>query len=196
MILTFGWLLHYLENAKRKKRFTWMLIISMFFENGLIILQSIRGTTSHFNIKTSLDGMIFNFMGIFILIFTITCVRICIEFFRQKQFLISNTYLWGIRLGILFFILFSLEAGVMLSMLKHTVGGPDGSPGLPLVNWSKEYGDLRIAHFFGIHSLQILPLLGFYVAKSKKQIVVFSLIYFAFLSLVFIQALKGIPLFF
>lgn len=168
----------------------------MFFENGLIILQSIRSTTSHFNIKTPLDIMIFNFMGIFILIFTITCIRICIEFFRQEHFTIPASYLWGIRLGILFFILFSLEAGMMLGMMKHTVGGPDGSPGLPLVNWSKDYGDLRIAHFFGIHSLQLLPLLGYYVAKSKKQIIIFSLIYFSFLMAVFIQAMKSIPLFY
>ena len=39
----------------------------MFFENGLIILQAFRATTSHFNIKTPVDILIFNFMGIFIL---------------------------------------------------------------------------------------------------------------------------------
>ena len=196
MILTMGWLLHYLNDTKKIKRFTWLLIISMFFENGLIILQAIRGTTSHFNASTIVDGMIFNFMGIFILIFTICCIRICIAFFRQKQFSISDAYIWGIRLGILFFVLFSMEGGIMLSLMKHTVGGPDDSTGIPVMNWSKDYGDLRIAHFAGIHSLQVLPLLGVYIAKTKKQAIIISLLYFAIVAALFIQAMKGIPLFF
>lgn len=196
MILTMGWLLHYLNDVKKIRRYSWLLVITMFFENGLIILQAIRSTTSHYNINTLPDRMIFNFMGIFILLFTITSVLICIAFFRQKNFSISPAYVWGIRLGILFFILFSLEGGMMLTMAKHTMGGLDGGPGLPLTNWSTQYGDLRIAHFLGIHSLQLLPILGYYIAKSKKQIIALSVIYFVIVMAVFIQALLGMSLFF
>jgi hypothetical protein len=103
---------------------------------------------------------------------------------------------WGIRLGLLLFIIFSLEGGLMVGLLKHTVGGPDGEPGLPLVNWSTEYGDLRIAHFIGIHSLQVLPLFGHYISKTKMQTILFSAAYFLLASALFLQAMKGIPLFF
>ena len=168
----------------------------MFFENGLILLQAIRKTTSHFNIKTVFDNVCFQLMGTFILIFTITVISITLAFFRQKQFSISEPYLWGIRLGLVFFILSSLEGGVMLVLLKHTVGASDGTPGLPIINWSKNYGDLRIAHFFGIHALQILPLLGFYITKTKKQIAIAAVLYFIFVSALLFQALKGNPLFF
>jgi hypothetical protein len=196
MIFTMGWLLYYLNDAKKIMRYSWLLIVTMFFENGLIILQSIRGTTSHYNETTLIDGIVFYSMALFILLFTITFVFICIAFFRQKQFNISNAYVWGIRLGIFFFILFSLEGGMMISQMKHTVGAPDGGPGLPLTNWSTQYGDLRIAHFLGLHSLQLLPVLGYYIAKSKKQIIALSLIYFVLVMAVFIQALSGTPLLF
>lgn len=196
MILTMGWLLHYLNNPKRIKIFSWLMVITMFFENGLIIVQAIRKTTSHFNATSILNGIVFSLMGMLIAIFTITVIFVCISFFRQKQFSISTSYVWGIRLGLLFFIIFSIEGGMMVGLLKHTVGGPDGGPGLPLVNWSTQHGDLRIAHFIGIHSLQVLPLFGNYFAKTKKQTIIFSVVYFLLASALFLQAMKGIPLFF
>ena len=138
--------------------------------------------------------MVFNLMGIFILIFTITVILICISFFRQKQFSIPESYVWGIRLGLLFFLIFSLEGGIMLSLMKHTVGGTDGGAGLPVFNWSTQYGDLRIAHFFGIHALQLLSLAGFYLFKSKKGIIGFAAVYGAVVILLLVNALRGIPL--
>jgi len=196
MVLTMGWLLHYLNNVKKIKLYSWLIVISMLFENGLIITQAIRNTTSHFNITSPINGIIFNLMGIFIIVFTVTLILICLSFFKQNQFSIPTAYVWGIRLGMLFFLFFSLEGGMMLGLLKHTVGGPDGGPGLPLVNWSKQYGDLRIAHFVGIHSLQVLPLFGNYIAKTKIQTIIFSVFYFLIVAALFFQAMKGIPLFF
>jgi hypothetical protein len=195
MVWTMGWLLHYLSNTQKTKLYSSVIVFTMFFENAIILLQAVRGTTSHFNIKTPTDGLLFSVMGILIIVFTIVCLFICISFFLQKHFDIPVAYVWGIRLGILFFIIFSLEGGMMISMMKHTVGAADGSPGLPILDWSSEYGDLRIAHFIGIHSLQVLPLLGFYVAKSRGQMVFLSMIYFVMASVVFVQALRGISLF-
>ncbi|HET6721585.1 MAG TPA: hypothetical protein VFH07_02495 [Chitinophagaceae bacterium] len=196
MVLTMGWLLYYLKSAKKIKLYSWLIFISMFFENGLIITQAIRNTTSHFNITSSLNGIIFQAMGFFIVVFTVTIILVCVSFFKQKQFSIPDAYVWGIRLGILFFLFFSLEGGMMLGLMKHTVGGPDGGAGLPMVNWSTQYGDLRIAHFVGIHSLQALPLFGYYILKTKTQTILFSAVYFLVASGLFLQAMNGIPLFF
>lgn len=196
MILTITWLMYYLNNQKKVSTWSRIIFITMFFENGIIFMQSVRKTTSHFNQTSALNGVLFSIMGILILIFTIMMILVCISFFRQKQFSIPDRYVWGIRLGLVFFVIFSIEGGVMVGLLKHTIGGPDGEPGLPLVNWSNQYGDLRVAHFVGLHSLQVLPLFGNYVSGSKRQSIIFSIFYFLIAATLFFQAMKGIPLFF
>ena len=196
MILTMGWLMYYLNDQKKVRRYSRIMAIAMLFENGLIMMQAIRNTTSHFNSTSVFNGIVFNVMGILIMIFTVFVIFVCISFFRQKQFSIKPAYVWGIRLGLLFFIIFSLEGGVMVALLRHTVGAVDGGPGLPLVNWSNEHGDLRIAHFLGLHSLQLLPLFGNYISKTKKQTIAFSVMYFILCTALFLQAINGIPLLF
>ncbi|WP_462218847.1 hypothetical protein [Ferruginibacter sp.] len=196
LAFTLNWLMYYLSNSKLVKIYSWIIAITMLIENGVILMQAVRGTTSHFNISSPFNGIAFGVMGIIILIFTITAVFITINFFVQKKFSISPAYVWGIRLGLGFFILASVEGGLMIGLFTHTAGAKDGSEGLPLLNWSKQYGDLRIAHFFGLHALQILPLLGYYIAKNKNQLFVFAGLYLIFITALFIQAVKGIPLFF
>ena len=194
MVWTMGWLLFYLDNKKKVKTISLLIIITLFIESFLITMQSVRGVPSHFNIADSFNAMVFNVMGIAIVVFTSTAVYAEWLFFKQKRFSIQASYLWGIRLGLFFFIVFSLEAGFMLSRLSHTVGGADGGPGLPLINWSTEHGDLRVAHFLGIHSLQLLPLAGYYFFRRPGSIVLFSTFYFLLVTTILILALRGLPL--
>jgi hypothetical protein len=76
-------------------------------------------------------------------------------------------YLIVMRFGTAVLIVGSLEGMVMILNQAHTIGLPDGGPGLPLVNWSTQAGDLRIAHMQGLHAFQIFPLFGYAVSQWK-----------------------------
>lgn len=195
MTWTMSWLLYYSDYKKATRKISWLIVISMFTENFVILLQSIRGERSHFNVQNATNGMLFSIMGIFIVIFTLVIIYSAWLFFRQKTFSIPLSYLWGIRLGLVFFIIFSIEGGIMLSRMSHTVGGPDGGPGLPVFNWSSRFGDLRIAHFLGMHSLQLLPLAGFYIFKKLAALLLFAIMYFSSVMIIFVMSLQGTPLF-
>ena len=78
--------------------------------------------------------------------------------------------------------------------LQHTIGATDGTEGLPIVNWSKKYGDLRVAHFFGIHAIQIVPFLSYSLAKSIFQVFIIATVYLLLTTYALVRAMNGKPL--
>lgn len=192
---TMAWFLVYLPEVDAVSRYTWMSIGVLTFEDVYILWQASRGQRSHFNVSTPFYSIMFSLMGVAISVMTAWTAYIgylfCIHDFPE----LSITYVWAIRLGIFIFVVFAFEGGLMGSRLSHTVGAPDGGPGLPLLNWSKQHGDLRVAHFIGMHALQILPLIGYFLAAHVWQVILISIAYAMLAILVFVQALRGKPLF-
>lgn len=191
---TMGWFTALLTQRRSVLIYSWAVVVIMVFELSAVAGQAALGKLSHFNISSPFDGILFSLMGLAITVFTGWTAYIGYLFFRARPADVSPAYLWGIRLGILLFVIFAFEGFMMASRLRHTVGSPDGGPGLPVVNWSTRYGDLRVAHFFGMHSLQLLPLFGYYLARRSGQVILLATIYFLLVTTLLFQALAGKPL--
>ncbi len=175
------WLLSFIQGQRRLVAVIgWASTIALVVELVLIVLQVGRGVASHFNYSTRLDAAIFSSMGAFIgLAWTMSLIAIVL---LVRQRMSDGVFGWSLRLGLiaaalgmgLAFLMTApnaaqiaaLQAGAGNGILgAHAVGVPDGGPGLPLLGWSTEGGDLRIAHFFGLHGLQVLPLLGLAISR-------------------------------
>lgn len=196
---TIGWYLYYLPNSHRSvKVVSWGIAIAMMIEMICIGMQAGRGVRSHFNNATVFDGIIFSIMGSFIMLNTLFLIYITILFFLKKPSL-SPAYLWAIRTGLLLLLFSSAVGGMMIGNNAHSVGIADGGAGLPFVNWSTEGGDLRIAHFIGIHGLQAIPFFAFLLEKyeihrQKIWTALFALFYVGITGFLFWQAMEGSPL--
>ncbi len=178
---------------------SWGMIVIFFVEMFIVVMQALRGTTSHFNIKTPFDGMLFAIMGLAIALNTVLAIYLLFLYFKAEIEL-SESIVWGMRLGLILFLASSFEGAYMSQTFAHSVGVADGGKGLPIVNWSTEGGDLRVAHFFGMHALQAVPFFAYTLEKYKIKsstlwTFVFAGIYFAIFTGVFVQALLGKPLF-
>ena len=93
---------------------------------------------------------------------------------------------WALRLGLILTVLGASTGGLMTRPTAaqianarathqmplsgaHTVGAPDGGPGLPLTGWSTRHGDVRVPHFIGLHAWQVLPLFVLLVLRRGSD---------------------------
>jgi hypothetical protein len=194
---TVAWLLGDLAGPRWGRAVVrWATTVAMTGEMLLIGMQAARGTTSHYNTATAFDGAVFSWMGGLIVVNTLAAALLFVLFCRPLPHL-PPAYAWGIRLGVLVFVVGSLEALAMIFGQAHTVGLPDGGPGLPIVNWSTHGGDLRIAHLLGLHALQVFPLVGYLLARRGRGLAAlfaFVVLYVAAAVWLFAQAMQGRPL--
>lgn len=178
---TLLWLLTYLKDRPRFVAIvSWLALFGFGIELALIALQVVRGTTSHFNYETAFDARVFTIMaGVIVGMWLLTLAVTLLLFRRQFA---APAIVWGVRLGLIAALLGMAVAFFMprptpeqLEMMRtvgsspivgaHAVGVPDGGPGLPIVGWSTIGGDLRVGHFVGIHGLQVLPFIGWLLAR-------------------------------
>jgi hypothetical protein len=175
--------------------FNWTVITLFGFELTYIIYQASKGQLSHFNISTPTHSLIYSLMGLIAVLVTLYTAYIGLLFLTQSFPNLPNYYVWSIRLGILIFIVFSFEGGLMGSRMNHSVGAINDNSNWWILGWSKTVGDLRVSHFIGMHALQILPLLSFYIFKNTKATIIISIIYGLLATTTLVQALNGKPIF-
>jgi len=190
---TMAWYCHYLSGFNVTP-FNWTVIILFGFELIYITFQASKGQLSHFNLDTALYSILYSLMGFAALMVTFYTAYIGFLFFTQSFPNLPSHYVWAIRLGILIFVIFSFEGALMSSQMSHSVGAMNDNSNWWIIGWSKTVGDLRVSHFIGMHALQLLPLLSFYVFKNTKATIVVSILYGLLATSTLVQALNGKPI--
>jgi len=182
--LTLLWLLGYIEGHRRLVRLIGNVIaVSFVVELTIIIMQVVRGTTSHFNVTSPLNDALYATMGVFIVAVWSMSLLAALLLLRQR--LPDPAFAWALRLGLLLALIGAAEGVLMTrpsatqqaalaagrhvtAIGAHSVGVADGGPGLPITGWSTVGGELRVAHFAGLHALQLMPLIGWFIARRKR----------------------------
>ena len=199
--ITIALFLSLLEGSVRARwMIGWGIGIAMMVENCIISLQSARGVPSHMNYSSLFNGAAFGVMGLLIALNTLLVTWLLV-LYLTKQHTLPIVVTWGIRLGLFTLLAGSIEGVLMVGTYgAHTIGAPDGGPGFPFVNWSTGHGDLRVAHFFAIHALQMFPSMGWALSRTRLRLgtqcatlATAVLLYLAGVWILFAQAKAGRP---
>ena len=172
--VTLAWMLSLVRWRSRIAEWTTTVIVAMgVVEIAVIVGQVLRGTTSHYNMTSPLNAVLWRLMGAAIMVLFVAHLVLAVAVLRQPVADRAGRYaigsgLWLALLGMLVAIPMVLpgQAGAVEGIAgAHSVGVADGGPGLPLVGWSSTGGDLRIGHFVGLHAMQVLPILAILLGR-------------------------------
>jgi hypothetical protein len=209
---TLAWMLSLLPRRSRVAEWAATVIVAMSVaEMTVIVGQVIRGTTSHYNETTPLNAVLWQVMGSAIMVLFTAHIVIGVVVLRAR--IADRVAATAVRLGlglsllgmlVAYPMVMSRDSGVEGIAGAHSVGVPDGGPGLPLTGWSTVGGDLRIGHFVGLHALQALPVLALLLNRFLgtrldertriRLLVVAGAAYGTLTVMLTCQALRGQPL--
>jgi len=205
------WLEQFLTTGRNLFRLTTVGALGgAILELTAITTQVMRGTTSHFNDATPIDAALWYMVKLSIMPVSLAVIVLCILLMRQKN--LPPVLGLSLRLGTFLTIVGLVPAVIMIlpesaqqliteiEVNGHTIGFVTGGPGIPWLGWSSVAGDLRAAHFVGLHALQVVPIVGVLVARYlvhlsiKRQLYLIwnvSCTYFGIIMLLTWQALKA-----
>ncbi len=200
---TLAWFAPLLPNgyfqARKGLALTWIPIVCAAFEMTYIIAQASRGEASHFNLTTPFYITMYSLMGAGAVSLVAVCLWLGVVILRKHG--ARNPYALAVGLGLIArFVLGGGVGGYLSSQMGHWVGGTHSDAnGVWLVHWSRDGGDLRVAHFFGMHAMQVLPVIGAAASRwfSRRNGVVLvgaaTLVYVLATTFTFVQAIGGVP---
>ncbi len=177
-----------------------VVVIAVLFEVVWVGAAAAFGTASHFN-TTGVWGPLYALAGVFAITLASASLVMGVSIWRNRQTGLAPTVHLSMGTGlVLTFILTLIVAGYLSSTGGHHVGIPTTGARVPIFGWSREVGDLRIAHFLATHALHALPLIGWLASLTLAPAPALRAVWasaagFAALTLgLFAQALMGLPL--
>lgn len=159
------------------------------------------GIASHYNTSSPLMAAIYPLMGVFAFTLTSATLVYGIAIWRNRQTDLDPAMRLSIALGLcLTFVLTVPIANELAAATTQFVGMPLTGATVPIMGWSREVGDLRIAHFFATHAMHFVPFLGLIIISvfssraAKPAVWLTSIAFAGFTAFSFFQALEGQPL--
>ncbi len=191
----------YMPAATRAGRpwrwFTAAVIFAILAECVWLSGAAMLNTASHFNTSHPVFAAIYPVMGAFAILLTSASLVMGLSIWRNGNSGLSAALHLSVALGLILTFALTLPAASTLSSAPgHFVG--ESTRQLWLMGWSRDAGDLRVAHFFATHSLHFVPLAGLiatrlFPAQATRLVWLSAALFTALVAGTLLQALQGQP---
>jgi hypothetical protein len=168
--LTLAWFFGYVRDERRGalplRALVAVLVLAGTLELVYIAWQAAHGLDSHYNLSSPFHIAMYALMGIFAALLVGTGLPLAWEIARRPAAGLRADFAAAVVIGLLLtVVLGGILGAYMSSRTGHAVGATGGH--VPLFGWNRSGGDLRVAHFFGIHAQQAIPLLSWALAAAN-----------------------------
>lgn len=203
-LLTLVWLMALLPTEQMQRfatRFSaFVIVAAAAFEISYIVLQAARGEASHFNQSTAFTRTMYGLMGFAAVV--MLAASAWIGGLILKHCDRSDARVLSAGLGLMLGSILGAVTGLYMGgQLGHWVGGVlSDQGGVPIFGWSRTGGDLRVAHFVGLHMTQFIPAVGWLAAAevpgpgARRVVVLAAVAGTSLTAAAFWQALAGSPI--
>jgi hypothetical protein len=178
----------------------WIVAAAAIFEIAYIAFQASQAQASHFNDADALHVALYAAMGVGATLMVAFSGLLGFLIRRNRTLnvapLIRDSAVIGL---VLTFVLTMVVAGTLSALGSHWIGGVHSDAGgMTLTGWSRDGGDLRVAHLFATHAMHFVPLFGvasayIYGSGNRRPVWLFSAAYVGFVAFLYFQALAGQP---
>ena len=184
----------------RHRLAAWVVVLAGIVDLVAIAGPAAAGVPAHFAEGNPLLEAGFAIARLLALLVTATAAVYGILISDSDRAPRSPAFRMGLVLGlVLSFALTLIVTAYIIQAGGHLVMGTTDAGGLFFFGWSRVGGDLRVAHFFGLHAMHAIPLAGWAADRmlpgSRAVVAVLAATCaYVILSLwVFVQALMGLP---
>lgn len=160
--------------ASRGVRVAIALVIgSSLFEMAYILWRGARAEASHFNVGDPFASLMFSLMGVLAVTLVLATAYVGWRMLADRGAVARPAMRHAAGLGLLAGGLLGLVSGVAISAHGgYRVGiAPADAPLVPFLGWSLATGDLRVAHFIGLHAMQAVPLAALVLGRRDDAAV-------------------------
>ena len=188
------------EATRQGNRWRWFSGAVVFAIMGEVIWLSSAAainTASHFNTTIPVFTAIYGLMGVFAVLLTSASLVMGVSVWRNRASGLDPALHLAVALGLMLtFALTVPVAGYLSSNGGHFVGA--STRVLAVMGWSRDAGDLRVAHFLATHALHFIPVAGLLAvwlvpARAVRVVWLAAAAFAALVIFTFVQALQGQP---
>jgi hypothetical protein len=215
-LLTLAWCAALLRptpaRARAFRAMTAVVLATAVFELAYITGRAALGQASHFNVGDPLAGAMYTLMGVMAVLLLGAAGVLGWWIWRARDFEHGPVLQRGLGLALMVGWLLGTAAGAYMGgQPGHGVGvqAQDAAHTLAIVGWPRSGGDLRVAHFFGMHAMHVLGLAAWLAATWAARrparhaavqhgmvlagLYVLATVYAGFTVFTFVQAVTGRP---
>lgn len=156
---TTAWLLGVLPDAVRRGAWVrgsvWTIVVAGTLELGYIAWQAAHGQASHYNLDDGLRAALYGAMGAVAVAMTATQAVLATVVARHARPGVDPLWREAVVVALAATFVLGAGAGILLGSFQ-----PPAGTGVPVLGWHLGGGDLRPAHFVGMHAQQAVPLVA------------------------------------